>query len=37
MKIEIAQYVAKCVTCQQVKAVHLKSAGELQPSPVPSW
>jgi hypothetical protein len=37
IKIEIAQYVAKCDTCQRVKAVHLKSAGELQPLPVPSW
>jgi hypothetical protein len=36
MKIEIAQYVAKCDTCQQVKAVHLKSAGPLNPLPVPS-
>ena len=37
MKIEIAWYVAKCDTCQRVKVVHLKSAGELQPLPVPSW
>jgi dolichyl-phosphate-mannose--protein O-mannosyl transferase len=29
MKIEIARYVAKCDTCQRVKAVHFKSAGEL--------
>jgi hypothetical protein len=29
MKIEIAQYVAWCDTCQKVKAIHLKSAGEL--------
>jgi hypothetical protein len=37
MKIEIAQYVAKCDICQKVKAVHLKSAGELQPWPIPAW
>jgi hypothetical protein len=37
MKIEIAQYVAKCDTCQRVKAVHLKSTGPLNPLPVPSW
>jgi hypothetical protein len=37
MKIEIARYVAKCDTCQKVKAVHLKSAGELQPLLIPSW
>ncbi|HVX01002.1 MAG TPA: RNase H-like domain-containing protein, partial [Candidatus Babeliaceae bacterium] len=37
MKIEIAQYVAKCDTCQRVKAMHMKSAGQLHPLPVPSW
>ena len=29
MKIEIAQYVAKCDICQRVKAVHMKTAGPL--------
>jgi hypothetical protein len=37
MKIEIARYVARCDTCQKVKAIHLKSAGELQPLPIPAW
>jgi hypothetical protein len=37
MKIEIARYVARCDTCQKVKVVHLKSAGMLQPLPIPSW
>jgi hypothetical protein len=37
MKIEIARYVAKCDTCQKVKAMHPKSTGELQPLPIPSW
>jgi hypothetical protein len=37
MKIEIAKYVARCDTCCKVKAVHLKSAGMLQPLPIPSW
>jgi hypothetical protein len=37
MKIEIARYVAKCNICQRVKAVHLKSAGPLQPLPIPAW
>jgi len=36
MKIEIARYVAQCDTCRKVKAVHLKSAGELQPLPIPA-
>jgi hypothetical protein len=37
MKIEIAKYVARCDTCRRVKVVHLKSAGMLQPLPIPSW
>ena len=37
MKIEIAQYVAKCDICQRVKAVHMKTAGPLHSLPVPSW
>ena len=37
MKIEIARYIAKCDTCQKVKAIHLRYAGELQPLPIPAW
>jgi hypothetical protein len=37
MKIEIARYVARCDICQRVKAVHLKSAGPLQPLSIPCW
>jgi hypothetical protein len=37
MKIEIAQYVARCDTCQKVKAMHLKSAEELQLLPISAW
>ena len=37
MKIEIARYVAKCDTCQRVKAIHLNSVGPLHPLLVPSW
>jgi hypothetical protein len=29
MKIEIACYVARCDTCRRVKAIHLKTAGQL--------
>ena len=36
MKREIAKYVSECDTCQRVKASHLKSAGTLQPLPIPS-
>jgi hypothetical protein len=37
MKREIAKYVSKCDNCQRVKASHLKTAGILQPLPIPSW
>ena len=37
MKMEIARYIAKCDTCQKVKAIHLRSARELQPLPIPAW
>jgi hypothetical protein len=37
MKREIARYVSDCDICQRVKANHLKTAGVLQPLPIPSW
>jgi hypothetical protein len=37
MKVEIARYVTRCDTCRKVKVVHLKSAGMLQPLPIPYW
>jgi hypothetical protein len=37
MKKEIAQYVARCDSCQQTKAEHQKPTGLLQPLPVPEW
>jgi hypothetical protein len=37
MKKEIAQYVARCDTCQRTKAEHQKPAGLLQPLLVPKW
>jgi len=37
MKKEVADYVAKCLTCQQVKAEHRLPAGKLQSLPIPVW
>ena len=37
MKREIAQYISKCLTCQQVKAEHQKPSGLLQSLEVPEW
>jgi hypothetical protein len=37
MKREIAKYISECDICQRVKASHLKTAGILQPLPIPSW
>ena len=37
MKVDIANYVASCGVCQQVKAEHKRPAGLLQPLEVPQW
>ena len=37
MKKDVAQFVSTCLTCQQVKAEHQRSAGKLQPLPIPKW
>ncbi|GKV48698.1 hypothetical protein SLEP1_g55501 [Rubroshorea leprosula] len=37
MKREIADFVAQCLTCQQVKIEHQRPAGKLQPLPIPEW
>ncbi|KAI5338648.1 hypothetical protein L3X38_017919 [Prunus dulcis] len=37
MKKEIAEYVRKCLSCQQVKAERQKPSGLLQPLPIPEW
>src|SRR5438132_1547256 len=37
MKRDIAEYIARCDTCQRVKAEHQKPAGLLQPLPIPVW
>jgi hypothetical protein len=35
LKKEIAEYIAKCMECQRVKAKHRHPAGLLQPLPIP--
>ena len=37
MKRDVVEYVAKCLTCQQVKAEHQRSAGLLQPLGILEW
>ena len=37
MKWDIADYVSKCFTCQEVKADHQKHFGLLQPLLIPQW
>ena len=37
MKKDISEYVAKCLTCQQVKAEHQVPFGLLNPLPISQW
>ena len=37
MKKDIADFVAKCFTCQQVKIEHQAPTGKLQSLPIPEW
>ncbi|KAA0065937.1 ty3-gypsy retrotransposon protein [Cucumis melo var. makuwa] len=37
MKREVAEFVSKCLVCQQVKAPRQKPTGLLQPLSVPEW
>ena len=37
MKIEVAKYVSKCLTCQNVKIDHKRAMGKVQPFEVPGW
>ena len=37
MKKNVAEFVAQCLTCQQVKAEHQRPAGLLTPLLVPEW
>ncbi|GAU29982.1 hypothetical protein TSUD_360970 [Trifolium subterraneum] len=37
MKTEIAEFVSRCIVCQQVKIEHQKPASPLQPLEIPEW
>jgi hypothetical protein len=37
MREDIAEYVARCNTCQRVKEEHQRPAGLLQPLEIPMW
>ena len=37
IKKDIAEFVSRCLICQQVKAKHQKPAGLLQSLPIPQW
>ncbi|RVW32567.1 Transposon Ty3-I Gag-Pol polyprotein [Vitis vinifera] len=37
MKRDIAQFMAQCLVCQQVKAEHQRPVGSLQPLAIPEW
>jgi hypothetical protein len=37
LKKEIAEYIARCMECQKVKAEHRHPAGLLQPLPISEW
>ncbi|KAL0282093.1 UNVERIFIED_CONTAM: Transposon Ty3-I Gag-Pol polyprotein [Sesamum angustifolium] len=37
MKKDVEEFVARCLTCQQVKAEHQAPAGKLHPLSIPKW
>ena len=37
MKKDVANFVAKCLSCQKIKIKHKKPSGQLQPLPIPEW
>ena len=37
MKRDVAEYISRCIKCQQVKVEHRHPAGLLQPFPVLEW
>jgi hypothetical protein len=37
MKTDVAEFVARCIVCQQVKIEHQRPASMLQPLEIPQW
>ena len=37
MKKKLAEYIAKCLTCQKIKVEHQRPGGELHPLEIPEW
>ena len=37
MKLDIVDWVSKCLTCQKVKDEHQRPSGLLQPLEIPEW
>ena len=37
MKKDVAEFISRCLICQQVKAEHQRPAGLLQSLPIPQW
>ena len=37
MKNEVAEYIARCIECEEVKDEHRHPTGLLQPLPIPYW
>ena len=37
MKKDVAEFIAKCLTCQQIKVEHQAPAGKLHPLSIPEW
>ncbi|KAL0302446.1 UNVERIFIED_CONTAM: hypothetical protein Scaly_2564300 [Sesamum calycinum] len=37
MKKDVAEFVARCLTCQQVKVEHQAPTGKLHPLSIPEW
>ena len=37
MRRDIAEFVSRCLNCQQVKFEHQKPGGEMQRMPIPEW